>query len=261
MELLVKAIDALHSDPDKDRRGCYKKGYPVVVMPDGQTWGREECLPKFVIVKCPEVTVEQARGYIDSWKDDFQYEVVSQNVAQGSYTVRVSEKNQSVTGKNKITAQKVSEYLGKWGCNNMSYTDPYYQFDFRLSAAVQSEAFWGGSVSGIIFTIVSYNSTTGIGRVQAEFATTPNAETIIRKIRERGGVIVSSTDKVITFDINRSDIFTKFKEDVKLRLENNYCRRKYYFTSAQVDTVIAAGGVITLTKTQLLNALKNKLDE
>lgn len=63
-ELLVKAIDATHSDPEKDARGCYKRGDVVVAFDDGHEWGRLEVLPpdkggKFVIVKLPGVTLEQ----------------------------------------------------------------------------------------------------------------------------------------------------------------------------------------------------------
>ena len=261
MELLVKAISASHSDIGKDRRGCYKKGYPVVVMPDGHEWGSSECLPNFVVVKCPEVAVDTARAYIGEWKDDFQYTVVSQSAAQGRYTVRVHELNMSVSGANKMTAGKVSAYLTKWGGANMSYTDPYYQFDFRLWPAVQSEAFWGRDVSGITFTLVSYNSTSGIGRIQAVVPQATNPDEIMRKITERGGAMASSTHPTYVFDIERSDILTRFRADVKMRLEQTYCRRKHYFTEAQVDTVIAAGGTITLTRTQLLNAIKNKLDD
>ena len=57
-ELIVKAISVTHADADKDRRGCYKRGYPVAVYPDGTNWGAEECLPKFVIIKIPGVAVD-----------------------------------------------------------------------------------------------------------------------------------------------------------------------------------------------------------
>ena len=40
--LLIKAVDANHSDPIIDRRGCYKKDDVVVVMPDGHNWGLGE---------------------------------------------------------------------------------------------------------------------------------------------------------------------------------------------------------------------------
>jgi hypothetical protein len=59
-EIIVKAIDATHPDPVKDQRGCYKRGYPVAVYPDGTKWGKEERLPKFVIIKFPGVPVDNA---------------------------------------------------------------------------------------------------------------------------------------------------------------------------------------------------------
>jgi len=68
-EFLVKAIDAVHSDPVKDKQGCYKRGDVVVVMPDGNVWGKAEGLPKFVIVKVPGLPVDQARKYVESEAD------------------------------------------------------------------------------------------------------------------------------------------------------------------------------------------------
>jgi hypothetical protein len=43
---------------------------PVVVMEDGHTWGAEETLPKFVVVKIPGVTADKARSFIDVQLDD-----------------------------------------------------------------------------------------------------------------------------------------------------------------------------------------------
>lgn len=57
-EIIVKAVDATHADPDQDQRGCYKRGYPVAVYPDGTKWGACERLPKFVIIKLPGVPVD-----------------------------------------------------------------------------------------------------------------------------------------------------------------------------------------------------------
>ena len=68
-EILVKAIDHAHIDPYKDKAGCYKRGDPVVVMPDGHEWGRKECLPKFYVVKVPGLSVEVAKKYIQVEED------------------------------------------------------------------------------------------------------------------------------------------------------------------------------------------------
>jgi hypothetical protein len=69
-QILVKAINQNHPDADEDRRGCYKRGMPVVVMPDSHTWGRQECLPKFVIIKLPGVSVDTVRKYIEPERED-----------------------------------------------------------------------------------------------------------------------------------------------------------------------------------------------
>ena len=67
-EILVRAKNNTHSDPDIDRRGCYKRGYPVVIMPDGHQWGRLERLPDFVVIKVPLVSQETIEKYIQPEK-------------------------------------------------------------------------------------------------------------------------------------------------------------------------------------------------
>jgi len=68
-EILVKWIDGRHPDAAVDRRGTYKRGYPVVVMPDGHEWGNAERLPIFVVVQFPGVSVERLRSYVTSQTD------------------------------------------------------------------------------------------------------------------------------------------------------------------------------------------------
>ena len=63
-EILIKAVDATHADPIKDQRGCYKRGMPVCVMPDGHTWGAAERLPAFVVLKLPGITVERVQAFL-----------------------------------------------------------------------------------------------------------------------------------------------------------------------------------------------------
>ena len=42
-----------------DRRGV--QGDIIVVKPDGWKWGKRECHPEYVIVKCPELSYEKAK--------------------------------------------------------------------------------------------------------------------------------------------------------------------------------------------------------
>ena len=62
-EILVKAVDHVHPDPEKDRRGAYKQGMFVLAKPDGHSWGFEEGLPKFWKIKIPGVAVADIESY------------------------------------------------------------------------------------------------------------------------------------------------------------------------------------------------------
>lgn len=64
-ELLVKSIDATHPDPAVDRVGCYKIGDIVAVQPDGHPWGGCECLPTFLVVRIPGLSLEDALRYTE----------------------------------------------------------------------------------------------------------------------------------------------------------------------------------------------------
>jgi hypothetical protein len=68
-EILVKAVDATNADPEKDRGGCYKRGYPVVVKEDNHPgWGREEGPPNFFVIKLPGVPADVVKKYIEEWR-------------------------------------------------------------------------------------------------------------------------------------------------------------------------------------------------
>lgn len=65
-EILIFAGNNTHPNPEKDRRGCWKRGYPVVVKEDGHPWGVEERLPKFVVVKIPGVPAAKAAAFLEA---------------------------------------------------------------------------------------------------------------------------------------------------------------------------------------------------
>lgn len=68
-EILIKAVDAVMSDPTLDSQQSFKQGHPVVVMPDGWAWGNEEKLPLFYILKLPGVSVDSVTAYLAPWTD------------------------------------------------------------------------------------------------------------------------------------------------------------------------------------------------
>lgn len=69
-ELLIKARDAEHADPEKDRRGCYKRGDVVIVQDDGHEWGRKEGPPNFVVLRIPGAARSLAERLTEEQDDD-----------------------------------------------------------------------------------------------------------------------------------------------------------------------------------------------
>ena len=85
-EILIFAKNNTNPDPEKDRRGCYKRGMVVVVKEDGHSWGREESKQgwiaegnlaanwpgqgKFVLLKIPGVLASKAQELISHQVED-----------------------------------------------------------------------------------------------------------------------------------------------------------------------------------------------
>ena len=64
-ELLVKMVDAWGTLESRSRKGDI-----IVVKSDGWKWGKEECPPRFVVVKLPNVKVEDVKHYEQPLMDD-----------------------------------------------------------------------------------------------------------------------------------------------------------------------------------------------
>ena len=124
-ELLVKARNAQHDDPEKDRRGCYKIGYIVCVMPDGHEWGAKEALPNFVKIKIPGLSHEVVRELIDPQdEDNAGNPVTEQDGAPGIYRrrrwrIRVADIPAQIrqtlltTGEVTVTRAQIRNYVSR----------------------------------------------------------------------------------------------------------------------------------------------------
>jgi hypothetical protein len=84
-ELLVKAVDASHSDPAKDAM-CYKRGDVVDVQENGFAWGAMERLApasggQFAIIQISDVTRQQVINWVmNHWNTDIagvDFEIVN----------------------------------------------------------------------------------------------------------------------------------------------------------------------------------------
>jgi len=295
-EFLFKRNDYTHTDPEKDRRGVHKKTDFINWKPDGFsdfTHGRGpgSYLTDFVIIKVPEISFSEAEAsdHRKSWKDDLDYEITATRPAQGEYGIRIFEKNAGAIQQNSIAgvkATKIRDYLQAWGCSafGMSATDA--SFTFSLWDAVRSANFWDVPLFGtkVTFVLNSYSAATGIGNITVavnqaawlpmqkvdpvsgllrdmtqEEIEVQIGDQITRKIIEKGGTVISQIYPNFVFEIERSDILTRFRADVKRRMEQTYMRHQYGISQADHDAIVAAGGIVTMTKAEFLGKLIDKM--
>ncbi len=77
-ELLIKAkphwmdnfmqteVDKMTLEEKQSYEARSQIGDIIVVRPDGWQWGKEECLPNFVVIQVPDMTLEEAKIYEES---------------------------------------------------------------------------------------------------------------------------------------------------------------------------------------------------
>jgi hypothetical protein len=273
-EFLLKRNDYIHADPEKDRRGVHKKYDICNFKPDGFSLfpnGPGSYLTDFVIIRVPDLDIAEA-NFREVWKDNFDYEIVASRPAQGEYDIRVFELNAGATNVNAISgakATKIRDYMLAWGCSGFVLSSTDATFTFSLWDAVRSANFWDVPLIGskVSFVLNSYSGTTGIGNItitpiEGQWGTQTELQitnTITRRITERGGTVISQVYPNFIFEIDRSDILTRFRADVKQRMEQTYMRHQYSISSADHDSIISAGGIVTWTRSEFLSKLINKM--
>lgn len=263
-ELLIKAIDATHSAPAKDARGCYKRGDPVVVMPDGHAWGTREALPKFVLLKVPGVTVAQAQQYIAPWTRTYTFNVVSSNLPADTHTMTIAvSAGVAAGGAGGIAREQVEAFLNNWNATVNSVAANSVNFTSGILNAIRSAGFWNRDVSAITFTEVSYTQASGNHRVRADYPAGMTAAQVEDAIRIRGGVITTHNTgtRRVTFDITRATVRSHFEATVAARLGNLWNRRRFRLTEAEVAAIEAAGGIVTRTPAQVQATLRDRQTE
>lgn len=271
-EILIKTdthsggrVNYTHPDPEKDRRGVYKKGYPVSVFDDPRTHrGYKEGLPYFVAVNVTDATAAELDAMIvstflgknlnQSWDREIDFATVNNNATIDGWRIRVFATNPGFSNLAGITQLMVENYLTKWNASVFSTTTNEVQFDVtifedgsQVPGAIQSEGFWDIDPVGVVFTEDSYVEGTGVHTVEADYsATSFEPENVEEKVTQRGGTVNSHSADVINFDINRTDVFQWFQDEVKQALEQTIYRRQFRVPEATVDTIATTGTEIVV---------------
>lgn len=257
-QILIKATARIGSG---DISGNHYKGDIIGAFPDGHTFGTLEGPPGFVIVGCP-VDVDTARAYLESWDRTIDYTVLSSNNGTGTYQLELFGNNVSTSGGAKITRDHVESFLTGWNSSVDSFGDNSVIFTINLWQSLQSERFWETGVSAFTFSLPSYDPISGVAVVTVSgFTDDKQIASATRKIEGCGGTVTGGDSTSVVFQINRSDVIQKFRDDVQQSARASYMRKKYYIDPAVVDQVLAAGGIISTSTANVLAALKNRLEE
>lgn len=264
MEMLVKAISATHPDPEKDRRGTHKKGDICVIMPDNHPWGAKEGLPSFVIVKCPQVTVEQVQDRLAPWVADIQFEVLNSNLAIDGHRIRMTNANSGSAGEANVTLAQVQNFLDEWNAVFVSASPGEVTFDVSIASASLSTGLWNRDITTLNPVETDYVQAGGIHTFTLDLTLHPRwaeiPSSVIAsaqsEVQGAGGTWVGEVAGLATYTIDRTTVRERFRNDVTQKL-GTFKRHRYHFTEAQVDTVIGMGGTITVSSAQLATAVRD----
>lgn len=260
-ELLVKAISVTHPDPDTDSAGCYKKGDIVVVMPDGHGWGAKEGLPAFILVKIPGLDETTVANYRDSWDRLLSASVVGTDGTVDGARYAISANLPGALNEYGITKSQVQNWMDKWNATFVGATTNEVRFDITIADIYTSEGFWGIDpiAGGITFNETDYTRATGEHIVDIDISGSSWTMNQVRNNIQRSGTTINS-EGINTFNVTfmRDDVRSYFIDTGKQLLHKINKRRRYAFSEADVDTVIASGGEVTLTTGQLATKLIDK---
>jgi hypothetical protein len=267
-ELLVRAVNRTHPDPERDRRGVPKKGDIVAVKPDGYAWEAGEGLPLFVRVLCPNLDHTLVENRIQPWSYDVDFTVVNSNVILDGVRVRATNTNAGTSAVAILTQNQLQPWLNQWNAVFVSAANGGVTFDFTVFGAATSEGFWRTNIGAFVFTELAYDQPSGVHDIEVDYSGDQSyfndperfATTVAQLAVDAGATVVSNTHGVAVIQVDRVTVRTRFRDYVTPRL-GVYRRHRYHFTEAQVDTVIAAGGSVTLTVNQLNNAVRDRLTD
>ena len=220
---------------------------------DGQ--GSAEKLPTFVRINC-NLALETVENYQKSWNKSADWSVVSNDAAVDSYRLSIKANNPGA-GQGNITSAEIDRFLSDWNFSVFSESVNEVVVDISVYAALTSRGFWGDIADIAIFSELNYNPATGVHQIQADYSSLTRAASkwIDQNIRNRGGVIISHTGKIVVFEMDRADVVAKLKTELQQITNQPVLKRRYQLSAGIVDQAIAAGGELTLTPTELQAAL------
>jgi len=269
--LLVFDHDNVHTDIEKDYRGCYKKGYIVQVFEDGTPYVNPPAAP-FLILQITGVTKAQVEEYQNDWRRTIDYTVVQRSISLDGWRLDIKATNPNPSGKGHIVlSDKKRDFFENWGASIVGIVNNAVRFDISISGVLRSRRFWNvRDISPVLFTELIYDQNTGIHRTQADYSAVPVpprmtdqefVESVSQRVMEHGGTVISNIGDVITFDIGRDVVIQQVREEIQHQVEDTICRRRMYLDPIYADQIIAAGRVLVATPAQVASYVRNRQAE
>ena len=195
-------------------------------------------------------------------------------MTNATYNITVFGDNTNISGEAAITKAQVEGFLERWNATITGFATNSVTFDFALWQALQSEGFWDRAVDSFTFNLDSYAEETGQAVVTISGLLADQIAQAQQLITQKGGLVDSSTETAVTFNIHRSVVLAEFQKDVQEKTRGTWCRKQFYFSESLVDQIaliedtfdgegvrLTSKGQITLTQAEVLADLNDKLSE
>jgi hypothetical protein len=250
MQMIIMAQD----------RPPHYKGDIVEIRASGTPFGGQE--PEaFVMVEVPDIPMDDFEGYNKAWERLVDFEVVSHDAATDTYQLRLYSTTAN-SGQGEITKDDVEAYIQSWNGTVDSWGTNEVYWTVSIYDALTSPAFWEIDVSKIAFTEQSYDSATGVHRIDADYSALGNNPTYVeRYVKRMGLTIVNHNNRVLTYDAGSSTCASILREQLQQKTRQQVRRRRYHISGSTVDTIIDNGGTMSVSRSTAENYITDKAAE
>ena len=259
--VLVKLTPGV--DPASEQQ--FQPGWPIAVRAQSQ-YGGKQVLPNFGQIVIADATVKQVEdAYMVPWHREIDWEFVAHDWPADAHSLRVfTKEGVSASLKGAITRDEVESLLNKWGAEVLEIAPNSVTFAATVTDAIKSEGFWGMVPPAGVLTETAYNQATGTHTMRLNYATIPlSVERLAAIITENSCVVTlhKPAQKYALFTCGKDNVFAQFKLSVKQALDGQFSLRRWRLPAAAIQAIIDAGGSLEVTKAQVMDTIKNRLDD
>lgn len=224
------------------------KGQIVNVRPAGWQWGSEETLPKFVQVEVTDGWFADAREWIQAWRRHVDMAVLS-NTDTDAVVQFSADLVRESDGAGKVSQVELQDLIDFWSMTVNNDGDNAVECSVNLFAAAISFGFWGIDLSVATFT--NLGVVNGIQRLEMDYSETGWSSNVVgAQIAKRRCEVVSNDGAVVRFGVPIIGLRDALIEDLR-GYRRTISQRRYAMVESAIDSIIGAGGRVSVTEAQV----------